>query len=1242
MVRLAALLCRPREGRRRAARAAAAEAAARAAEEEEAAHLAALDEENAALDEDVARALDEWVEAARGDAAELAAREDAAKKTRRVLRSAAAAEHASLQRQGELLAQALAAGEGPVLSDNFPREDLIDQLVKIVEDGSPLNTIRTWTGIELKKYLKGLEQCEDEIEVTAWLTRSIGLDLSMSLISEPPPVANLPCSVDLSECSNLATLGDALSCVKGSLDLSDCPNLSSLGALQQVDGDLLLYACESLTELPSKIFVGQDLALDGCSALKVCKKTSCGGRVDLNNCSALQSAKFEHIECWYRRSYESLLGFDTLSHLVHLSIDSCTSIELMLVETLQVLEVRSFSDKIRLHACSSLREVDLTANGNVVTPEISISQLDDLEQMSVHGSLASMSARLCPRLETIVGDANVEYHFTWLMCPRLSAFNVTFGSSVTITMSGMDALVALSALEGALKVHLCSCPALIDLNIPFADEFSAFDCPELSSTPARVFKQFQIKFCDKIQEVPDVESDDIDIFGSAMPSLSLRTVNLLKLRSCNNLCEISVTDGGPAKSSQDTQTSNLANWSISACPMLNSIEIITIKRFATLTLKSLPELAHFSITHPADAYESSRCKVENLTLEGCGKVHSLDLPDDFELEKLEVVSCEELSSLRGILVKRELVATSCPSLESLCEVDSSTSVTIRNCSRFREIQMGETRSLSVFSCESFEGLPNNFSVDSVLEIAQCEKFTDLGEGLSAPSGVTVRECAAFTSLPKEMETSSLCIERCKAFENLTQVQGLEQAYITIKDCFNFIHIEAGLCATRLDFIYCSRLEEIPNLDPTVSTLTLRDCPNFVMLPEGLRVDKLVLTNSPCLSQLPQDFHAYTLDLTWCTSLTTLPSCVDSWGLEGHEGEGRRHDIDLTRSGVATNTDETERLGALDNAFLFIQTSGPDLTLREDPDLAWDRDDDGNFVSLESAVNTFLDSFGRIYESNVGITAPMVVEAVPSAYAHGVKEFLRMLFYSKEFSLQTTTRPGLLRRVYEVFDLLVSSTDQDVREGLCIRMADSGDACGDKPIWALNQMKQTVLVAEARGERQALRDLGRRLMRLEIVHEHVRELIGQLTFVDDVCVYLRFEIDLRERLDLPVSAEDMLFPNYVSIPDEAIEAAAEAALNVSEEDFEAWLQNWEEWQRQDRLEQSATLTLESLPRNSLKRISLSWQTLMGTRISDPVRLLPSRTIWSLKELLRHWVDTGHDLHNVSRSYEDLTKNLTRCI
>jgi len=174
------------------------------------------------------------------------------------------------------------------------------------------------------------------------------------------------------------------------------------------------------------------------------------------------------------------------------------------------------------------------------------------------------------------------------------------------------------------------------------------------------------------------------------------------------------------------------------------------------------------------------------------------------------------------------------------------------------------------------------------------------------------------------------------------------------------------------------------------------------------------------------------------------------------------------------------------------------------------------------------------------------------------------------------------------------------------------------------------VLRARGNRAALKDLGRRILNLEIVHEHAKAKCNNLNFVDDVCVYLRFEIALREDLDLPVSSCSMHFPSYMKVTEDEIKAAKEEALGVSEAAFKRWLESWDEWQRQLRLEAVEEISWENLPVFDSKKKGWrkSWRkslrNLMQTKVKDAVIVNGNRC--SFADFAKHWVGTGCDFEN----------------
>jgi len=263
--------------------------------------------------------------------------------------------------------------------------------------------------------------------------------------------------------------------------------------------------------------------------------------------------------------------------------------------------------------------------------------------------------------------------------------------------------------------------------------------------------------------------------------------------------------------------------------------------------------------------------------------------------------------------------------------------------------------------------------------------------------------------------------------------------------------------------------------------------------------------------------------------------------------------------------------------------------------------------------------------------------VPACYQRGVHLFLQKLEASKEFTSHSSaglaTRGPLARRVCQVLELLVKGGSR-IQEEVFMRMADSVDACHDKPVWALNQLQVLAETVKARGDPVALRALARRLKRLDVVHHCAQELIatrGGFEAVDDVCVFLKYEIKLAQALDLPVSAQEMFFPSQASITDTDIQRAMDAALEITDEEYEAFLLTWSEWQRHERSQVLAAIEYDKLKRTS-RNFRISLQNVLGSRVSDPVRFHGSTVECSFQDLKSHWLETGCDLNNVPRDSE----------
>lgn len=449
-------------------------------------------------------------------------------------------------------------------------------------------------------------------------------------------------------------------------------------------------------------------------------------------------------------------------------------------------------------------------------------------------------------------------------------------------------------------------------------------------------------------------------------------------------------------------------------------------------------------------------------------------------------------------------------------------------------------------------------------------------------------------------------------------------------------IPEDLSIMSLSVINCASFTAMPDM-VFYHDLHLQGLPALQTLPSAVEVEgNVVLINLPALQELPAYLHVQgNLCIYNCHELCTLPDgvCVDgdiviencprvtTLAISMLESRGAVH-----LRGTGITDDEITRLQGLAHPALQFLLSGDTLDL---------------FETLEEAVNFWI---SLVQEAGLD-TDPNIVEnlesCVDEAYCDSLLQFLHKLRTCKEYRLEDL-RSTLAFQVVEAIELIIS--DEIARPQILLQISNSVDSCGDQVAWALNQLSLGSLIAHARGDREALRELGLRVMRLEIVHDHARKTVARIhgdSFSEEVEVYLGFEIALRDRLNLPVTVSAMLYPRYVQqLAEVNFEDASEAAMNITSEDFETWLLHWDEWLRQDRLETCQSLQWEALPLSRLSADDDFPTDLYGDPAVHPVRLGSLQTPCELDDLVAHWVSTSRDFNNSFYSVEDFLRNLQR--
>ena len=479
----------------------------------------------------------------------------------------------------------------------------------------------------------------------------------------------------------------------------------------------------------------------------------------------------------------------------------------------------------------------------------------------------------------------------------------------------------------------------------------------------------------------------------------------------------------------------------------------------------------------------------------------------------------------------------------------------------------------------------------------------LPEGLKVRQGLYLRGCTSLTTLPEGLNVGG---------------------NLVLSGCINLTVLPEGLhVGGFLDLSNCTRITALPEGLKVEGYLYLKGCTSLTTSPERLKVGKsLSLDGCTNLTALPEGLKVgRNLSLGGCTGITALPECIFEWGPALWE-HSDIHDIYLGGSGISEET--LDWLCNQDFPYLRFHVDRSD----QDAPIS------NSFQSLKEAIQFW------IKESKLDESDDLVSngeQQLSQFQQTSVISFLSRLQGAKEFGIQDR-KQSLAKRVVEMLDILLSSTaDTLTKESMIVRMSDSLDACHDKPIWALNQMHVTVEIAKAREDKEQLKELAKRVMRLNIVHKHAKDCCDKLSFVDDVCVYLRFEMDLMNELDLPVSATAMHFPNYIKIEQQDIEKAKKEALNITNEEFESFMKEWSPWQRQQRKEAVENVTIDSLPKSSKRRsISGRLETMIGEIATDGVILGDSQ--YSLSDLKKHWMETGMDFNNIPWSIDDFLSNL----
>lgn len=346
---------------------------------------------------------------------------------------------------------------------------------------------------------------------------------------------------------------------------------------------------------------------------------------------------------------------------------------------------------------------------------------------------------------------------------------------------------------------------------------------------------------------------------------------------------------------------------------------------------------------------------------------------------------------------------------------------------------------------------------------------------------------------------------------------------------------------------CPSLSRLPEDLFVGNDFYLDGCTGLTTLPENLSVKgDLHLTGCISLRTLPERlFVGGNIFLNNCTSLSALPNCIREMG---RASGGRIRHIYLLNTGLSDAV--IDRLG-----------NAPELVGIQFHFERRARQPEHQFSNLEQCL-----AFWRALASSDAETPELDLRPDQAA---AITHFMARLTGTADYQNQAT-RPVLAQRVMKVMSLLASN--ERVRDDTLDLIEHSTSSCGDRVILALDDLETLQLLFSAetlaveKHDPTELKALGRQMMILDKIRAIARFHVRNLIWVDEIEVELALRIELSKFFKIPGSTENMLSRRCAYIDDKDIaRACAIIEISCTDSALEAFLAQWEPWQKFQRLQ-----------------------------------------------------------------------------
>ena len=366
--------------------------------------------------------------------------------------------------------------------------------------------------------------------------------------------------------------------------------------------------------------------------------------------------------------------------------------------------------------------------------------------------------------------------------------------------------------------------------------------------------------------------------------------------------------------------------------------------------------------------------------------------------------------------------------------------------------------------------------------------------------------------------------------------------VTIINCSPLTDVSGNITVRRdLNFLYCPELTDISGTITAGNNIQFLGCNSLASLSGNISNDgTLTLAQCPRLRSLSGTLSPGSdLFLYYCPQLTALPNWITTLGttLSGNTREVYLRSCGLS-SGLTNRLRNTQAPGMR----FIISSTNSGLT--------------------QKRFDNFQMAFAFWRELAACDEETPVLTLLPQQSLELVI-FLEKLTATSAYD-NLVSRPVLAQRiVHALLSVLGKELTQDIALNL---IHDAISTCSDRVILALDDLETLELHDRAKTlaiQHEApteLINLGKKMMRQDLLNRIVQTHAASLKWVDEVELALAYHIELSKHLELPGTGRHMNFKLLAQVSDQDIEKAL-AKLNSScgEKQLEEFLKVWGPWQ-----------------------------------------------------------------------------------